>query len=67
MGVGRIFSRWEDFCKTFLGAAKSGEICFIPLENKKTTFFAEILKIQAGQGLPFPPPSDAHTKLSHQR
>jgi len=30
--------------------ASSGEICFFPLETKKTTFFAEIFKIQGSQG-----------------
>jgi len=34
------------FTKIFLGGAKSGEICFFPLETKKTTFFAENFKIQ---------------------
>jgi len=29
-----------DFCKVFLGGAKSGEICFLPLETKKTAVFA---------------------------
>jgi len=28
------------FSKIFLGGAKSDEICFFPLETKKTTFFA---------------------------
>jgi len=46
MGVGRIFSRRAllDFSKIFLWGAKSGEICFLPLETKKTAFFAEIFK-----------------------
>ena len=43
MGVGRIFSRGggsrEFSQKFFQGGAKSGEICFLPLENEKTTFF----------------------------
>jgi len=59
MGVGRIFSRRPpgDFSKLFLGRAKSGEICFFPIEAKKTTFFAEIVKIQEGQGPPAPLPT----------
>jgi len=40
-----------DFSKIFLGV-KSGEICFFPLETKKTTFFGKVFKIQGGQGLP---------------
>jgi len=32
------------FPKVFLREAKSGEICFLPLEIKKTAFFAEIFK-----------------------
>jgi len=41
MGVGRIFSRGAlgDFSKIFLGGAKSGKICFFPLETKKATIF----------------------------
>jgi len=58
MGVGRIFSREAhgDFSKIFPGVAKSGEICFFPLETKKTTFFAEIFQIQEGLS----PTSDAN-------
>jgi len=48
MGVGRTFSRrWPivDFSrgsqKFFQGGAKSEEISFLPLETKKTTFFAK--------------------------
>jgi len=37
-----------DFSNIFPWGAKSGEICFFPLENKKTTFFAETFKIQGG-------------------
>jgi len=44
-----------DFSKYFLGGPKVLKN-FSPLESKKTTFFAEIFKIQ---GI-FPPPSDAH-------
>ena len=46
MGVGRIFpgGALVDFSKRFsLRGGKSGEICFLPLETKKTTFFAEII------------------------
>jgi len=42
MGVGRIFSRGGeegDFPKIFSRGAKIGEICFLPLEIEKTTFF----------------------------
>jgi len=46
--------------KIFQGGGKSGEIWFLPLEIEKTTFFADIFKIQGGQGPP-PPSSDAHT------
>ena len=40
MGVERTFSKGAlgDFSKIFLGGVKSGEICFFPLETKKTTF-----------------------------
>jgi len=42
MGVGRIFSRdggeLVDFSKSFSRGAKRGEICFLPLETKKTAF-----------------------------
>jgi len=48
-----------DFYKNFCRGFKSGEICFFPLETKKTTFFAEIFKIQGALGPPSPP-SDAH-------
>jgi len=52
MAVGKIFSQggWlGDFKKFLWGVAKSGEICFFPLETMKTTFFVAILKIQGGQ------------------
>jgi len=39
----------------FYGGVKSGEICFSPLETKKTIFFSEIFKIQNGKA----PLSDA--------
>ena len=54
MRVGRIFSKGGprgDFFEIFLRGAKSGEICFYPLETKKTTFFGEIFKIKVA----FPP------------
>jgi len=35
------------FAEVFLGGVKSGEICFLPLETKKTAFFAEIFQIRA--------------------
>jgi len=56
MGVGRVFSRGaiRGFFQNFSrGWAKSGEICFFPLENNQTTFFAEISL----------PPSDAHESI----
>ena len=43
------------FPKFFQGDVKSGEICFFPLEIKKTIFFAEISKIH-GALPPLPPP-----------
>ena len=49
MGVGRNFSR---------GGAKSGEICFLPLEIEKTTFFANNYKILGAR----PPPADPMTR-----
>jgi len=51
MGIRRILSRRPlgEFSKIFLGVAKSGEICFFPLETKKTTCFAKIFKIQGGK------------------
>jgi len=42
MGVGRIFSRrgaLSYFSEIFPGGAKSGEICFFPLEIEKTAAF----------------------------
>jgi len=45
MGVGRIFSRGAlDFSKIFPGV-KNGEICFFPLEIKKTNIFSKVFKI----------------------
>jgi len=48
-------STWR-FFQNFSRGDKICEICFFPLETKKTTFFAKIFKIQEGQV----PPSDAH-------
>jgi len=49
IGVGRNFSKGvatSGFFQTFLlGGVKSGEICFLPLEAKKTAFFAEFFKL----------------------
>ena len=42
------------FSKTFLGGDKSGEICFFPLETKKTTFFAAFFQSR-GAKVPLPP------------
>ena len=44
------------FPKFFQEGAKSGEICFFPLETKKATSFAEIFKIQVSRGSPPPTP-----------
>jgi len=44
-----------DLSKIFLGGGKSGEICFFLLETKKTTFFAELFKIQGTKAPPVPP------------
>ena len=56
MSVGRYFQgggQQRIFLKFFQGGAKSGENFFLPIETKKTTFFAKLFKIQ---GLfPFPP------------
>ena len=49
MDVVRIFSKGGspgNFPKIFLGGTKIGEICFFPLETKKTTLFNHIFKIQ---------------------
>ena len=67
ISVGRIFSRGGDqeiFPKLFLGGAKIGEICFFPLETKKTTFFTIFFKIQRvalPPLLPIPTPMDMLT------
>jgi len=42
-----------DFSKGFLLVTKSGEICFLPLEIKKTAFFAEIFKFLPLFGHPY--------------
>ena len=53
MGPERIFARGggsTGFSQHFFqGGAKSGEICFLPLEIEKTTFFASNFKIQGGK------------------
>jgi len=52
MSVGRIFhgrGAVGDFPKIFSRGDKSGEICFLPLEIKKITFFANNFKIQGGK------------------
>jgi len=61
MGAGRSFS-WRRgalgyFSKIFPGGVKSGEICFFPVEIKKTTLVC--LHFQNPEGV-LPPPSDAH-------
>jgi len=43
-----------DFSKIFLRGCKSGQICFFPLETKKTTFFCWNLQHPGG---PRPSPS----------
>jgi len=56
MGIGRIFFRWgplgyfsKIFPKFFQGCQKWWNLFFL-LKTKKTTFFAQIFKIQRGQG-----------------
>jgi len=44
---GCVRGSWKKFYRRghqriFPGGAKSGEICFFPLETKKTTFFVQI-------------------------
>ena len=48
-----------DFFRSFPRKAKSGEICFLPHENKKTAFFAEIFNS-------CPIPTRPVTSLGHQ-
>ena len=51
-GVGRIFFQGGAvgvFPKFFPGGAKSGSICFLPLEIEKTTFLANNFKIQGAR------------------
>jgi len=60
MGVGRIVSRGgpkEDFPKIFLGGAKSGKICFFPVETKENNL---LLKLSKSRGPSPRPASDAH-------
>jgi len=50
MGVGSTFSRGAlmDFSKSVSkGETKSGEICFLPLETKKTACYADIFQFPA--------------------
>ena len=57
MGVGRIFSRGGTcgFFQNLSMGAKSGEICFFPLETKKTTFFCwNFQNPRGGQDPPAP-------------
>jgi len=75
MGVGRFFFhgvQTVDFSRgsqiNFPGGAKSGEISFIPLQNKKTIFFAnnliekyQISKSREVNVLPCPPSSNTHS------
>jgi len=58
MSVGRTFSKGgaRGFFQNFSRDAKSGEICFYPLETKKATFLLKFLKSREGQGTPAPPP-----------
>jgi len=42
-----------DFPKMFSRGARNCEICFLPLEIEKATFFANDFKIQGWQGPPF--------------
>ena len=57
MGAGRILSRGggsKSFSLNFPGETKSGKTWFFPRKTKKTTFFAENVKIQ-GAKYPLPP------------
>ena len=45
----------------FHGGRKSGEICFLPLEIGKTTFFANNFKIQGGLAPSLPTPMSYST------
>ena len=58
MGVGCFFPGEVGarvFLQNFFRGAKSGEICFFPVEIKKTTAFTEIFKIQRGAMPPTSP------------
>jgi len=54
-----------DFSKIIPGGAKSGEICFLPLETKKTTFF--LLKFSKSRGAKAPPCFPLPTPMSTER
>jgi len=58
-GRRKDFSRGAvgDFLKLVSRGAKSGEICFLPLEIEKTTFFAHNFKIQGAKAPPSPLPT----------
>jgi len=53
------------FPKFFQGGPKSGEICFLPLENKKTTFFCKNFQNPGGNLPPLPTPMHAHRRDTH--
>jgi len=58
MGVGKILTRGPpgDFLKNFLGGGQNWwNLFFLPLETKRTTFFAKNFKIQGGKVPPAPP------------
>jgi len=57
----KAFSRGATrvFFQNISRGTKSGEICFFPLETKKTTLFVENFKIQEGPWYPASL-SDAH-------
>jgi len=61
MGVARIFAGggYQGFFQNFFRGGPKVVKIFFPLETKKTTFFAEILKIKGGKA----PLSDAHASL----
>jgi len=62
MRVGRVFpggGATRRFFQNFSMGAKSGEICFCPLEIKKTTFFCWNFQNPGGPS----PSSDAHGSI----
>ena len=56
--IGRFFpgATTGDFSKIFPGGAKSGEICFLPIETEKTTLFFWNFQNPGGAKAPLPPP-----------